>query len=52
MVYCELIVVTLVIDFYNDVNLIFSVVQDECTTYTCPIMSAGLGWGELKRTDL
>ena len=29
------------IDFYNDVNLLFGVVQDECTNYSCPIMSAG-----------
>lgn len=31
----------LAIDFYNDVNILFGVVQEECTTYSCPIMSAG-----------
>lgn len=29
------------IDFYNDINIIFGVVQEECTNYSCPIMSAG-----------
>ena len=28
-------------DEYNDITLIYSVVKDECTTYSCPVMSAG-----------
>ena len=41
MVFSHFCFLNLVLDFYNDINLIFSVVQDECTTYSCPIMSAG-----------
>lgn len=32
------------IDFYNDANMLFSIVQDDCTTFSCPIMSAGERW--------
>lgn len=30
-----------VIDFYNDVIMLFSVIQYECTSYSCPSMTAG-----------
>ena len=32
---------SLVIDFYNDVIMLFSVIQYECTSYSCPSMTAG-----------
>lgn len=34
---CHLVV----IDFYNDVIMLFSVIQYECTSYSCPSMTAG-----------
>ena len=35
---------SVVIDFYNDVIILFSVIQYECTSYSCPSMTAGK-WG-------
>ena len=32
---------SLALDFYNDVSILYGVVQEECTRYSCPIMSAG-----------
>jgi len=32
---------TLVVDFFNRINLIYGTVSDHCTDTTCPIMSGG-----------
>lgn len=31
----------LAIDFYNDIIMIYNSVKEECTVYSCPVMSAG-----------
>ena len=39
---CELsLLLTIVVDFFNRINLIYGTVSDHCTDATCPIMSGG-----------
>lgn len=41
IVYNNLLLFILVVDFFNRINLIYGTISDYCTEQTCPIMSGG-----------